>query len=58
MYSEKFEHLRLRHNIIWQMLSNGIIQIILSKNNFIDSFIKGLSRERIDYALRKNGFKS
>ena len=47
MYNGKSRHIRRRHNIVRQFLSNEIISIdyIKSKNNLVDLLTKGLIRE-------------
>ena len=47
MYNGKSRHIRCRHNIVRQFLSNEIISIdyIKSKNNLVDLLTKGLIRE-------------
>ena len=59
IYNGKSRYIRHRHNTVKQLLSNGIIFInfVSSKDNLADSFIKGLSGERINCASRKMGLK-
>ena len=47
IYNGKSRHIRRRHNIIRQLLSNGImtIEYIRSKKNIVDPLAKGLTRE-------------
>lgn len=49
MYNGISRHIRRRHNIVRQLLSNGIINIdyVKSKDNLADPFTKGLSREQV-----------
>ena len=54
MYNSKSRHIRRRHNIVRQLLSNGIISIdyIKSKDNLADLLTKGLTREQVTCTLR------
>ena len=54
MYNGKSRHIRRRHNIVRQLLSNGIISIdyIKSKDNLADLLTKGLMREQVTCTLR------
>ncbi|GJY34360.1 putative RNA-directed DNA polymerase [Tanacetum coccineum] len=47
MYNGKSRHIRRRHNSIRQLLSTGVISIdyVASKDNIVDPFTKGLSRD-------------
>ncbi|GJT41382.1 zinc finger, CCHC-type containing protein [Tanacetum coccineum] len=49
MYNGKSRHIRRRHNSIRQLLSTGVISIdyVASKDNIVDPFTKGLSRELV-----------
>ena len=49
-----------RHNIIKQLLSNGVIAIdyVKSKDNIADPLTKGLNRELVDKSLSGMGLKS
>ena len=60
IYNDKSRHIRRRHNIVKQLLSNGIISIdfVSSKDNLADPFIKGLSGKHINCAFEGNGSKS
>ena len=50
MYNGKSRHIRRRHNIVRQLLSNGILSIdfIKLKENIADPLTKGLSREQVN----------
>ena len=50
MYNDKSRHIRRRHNTIRQLLSSKVITIdyMRSKDNIMDSLIKGLPRELVD----------
>ncbi|GKB64343.1 hypothetical protein Tco_0920529, partial [Tanacetum coccineum] len=50
MYNGKSRHIRRRHNSILQLLSTGFILIdyVASKDNIVDPFTKGLSRELVN----------
>ena len=47
IYNSKSRHIRRRHNIVRQLLCNGImtIEYIRSKENIVDLLTKGLTRE-------------
>ena len=49
IYNGKSRHIRRRHNIVRQLLSNGImtIEYIRSKENIADPLTKGLTREQV-----------
>ena len=59
MYNDKSGHIRRRHNIVRQLLSNGIISIdyIKSKDNLTNSLTKGLTREQANCTSRGMGLK-
>ena len=59
LYNGKSWHIRRWHNIVGQLLSNGVINIdyVKSKDNLVDPFTKGLSREQIYKSLRGMGLK-
>jgi hypothetical protein len=59
MYNGKSRHIRLRHNTVRQLLSNGIISIdyIKSKDNIADPLTKGLSGEHVNCSSREMGLK-
>ena len=59
VYNGKSRHIRCRHNIVRQLLLNGVISIdfVSSKDNLADLFTKGWSRERIKYASKGMGQK-
>ena len=50
MYNGKSRHIRRRHNTIRQLLSTGVISLdyVKSKENIVDSLIKGLNRELVE----------
>nr|CAN81525.1 hypothetical protein VITISV_033879 [Vitis vinifera] len=54
MYNGKSRHIRRRHNIVMQLLANGIISIdyVKSKDNLADPLTKGLSRDQVNYSSR------
>ncbi|PHU25370.1 hypothetical protein BC332_03702 [Capsicum chinense] len=49
MYNGKSRHIRRRHNVVTELLSNGVITIdyIKSKDNVSDPLTKDLSKERV-----------
>ena len=59
VYNGKSRHIRRRHNTIKHLLSSGVISIqyIKSKENLVDSFTKGLPREKIKNTPRGMGLK-
>ena len=59
MYNGKSRHIRRRHNIVRQHLSNGImtIEYIRSKENIADPLTKGLTREQVCKSSRGIGLK-
>ena len=59
MYNGEFRHMRHRHNIIRQLLSNGFIVIdsMKSKDNIANPLTKGLSGELLDKSSRGMGLK-
>jgi hypothetical protein len=59
MYNGKSRHIRRRHNIVRQLLSNDIISIdyIKSKDNIADPLTKSLSGERVNCSSRGMGLK-
>ena len=54
MYNGKSRHIRLKHNTVRQLLSNGIISIdyIKSKDNLVNPLTKDLTREQVNCTLR------
>ena len=60
MYNGKSRHIRQRHNIVRQLLSNGImtIEYIRSKENNVDPLTKGLTREQVSKSSRGMGLNS
>ena len=59
MYNGKSRHIRRRHNIVRQLLSNGIIFIdyVKSKDNIADPLTKGLTQEQVESSSRGMGLK-
>ena len=59
MYNGKSTHSRPRHNIIKQLLYNGVIAIdyMRSNDNIADPLTKGLPRKLVDQALKEMGLK-
>ena len=59
IYNGKSRHIRRRHNIVRQLLSNGIMTIgyIRSKENIADPLTKGLTREQVSKSSRGMGLK-
>ena len=59
IYNGKSRHIRRRHNIAKQLLSNGImtIEYIRSKENIVDLLTKGLTREQVNKSSRGMGLK-
>ena len=58
-YNGKSQHIRRRHNIVRQLLSNGVsyIDYIKSKDNLAGPLTKGLSRDQVNYSSRGMGLK-
>ena len=46
IYNGKKKHIHLRHNIVQQLISNGVIamEFVWSEKNLVDPLIKGLTR--------------
>ena len=59
MYNGKSRHIRRRHNTIRQLLSTGVISLdfVKSKDNIVDSLIKGLNRELVEKSSKEMGLK-
>lgn len=59
IYNGKSRHIRLRHNIVKQLLSDGVITLdfVKSKGNLADPLTKGLSRQLIIDTSRGMGLK-
>ena len=53
-YNCKSRYIHHRHNIVWQLLSNGILSIdyIKSKDNLADPLTKGLTIEQVNCTSR------
>ena len=58
-FNEKRRHLRVRHKSIRNLISHVVISLDLvrSKNNFVDPLTKGLTRQQILKSLRGMGLK-
>ena len=58
-YNGKSQHIRRRHNIVRQLLSNGAIYIdyIKSKDNLADMLTEGLPRNQVNYLSKGMGLK-
>ena len=59
MYNSKSRHIRLRHNIVRQLLSNDVICIdyIKSKDNIADPLTKSLIGDQINCSLKGMSLK-
>ena len=59
IYNGKSRRIRQRHNIVRQLLSNGImtIEYIRSKENIVDLLTKGLTREKVSKSSRGMSLK-
>ena len=59
MYNGKSRHIRHIHNIVRQLLVNGIISIdyVKSKDNLVDPLTKGLSRDQVNCSSRGMGLR-
>ena len=55
IYNGKSRHIHRRHNIVRQLLSNGImtIEYIRSKVNIAELLTKGLTREQVSKSSRE-----
>ncbi|GKA29249.1 zinc finger, CCHC-type containing protein [Tanacetum coccineum] len=60
MYNGKSRHLGVRHSIIRELITNGVISIefVRSQQNLADYFTKGLARDLIIKSAEGMGFKS
>ena len=49
IYNGKKRHVRLRHNIVRQLISNGVIamEFVWSEKNLVDPLTKGLTRQLV-----------
>ena len=47
IFNGKNTHIRLKHNIVWQLLETGVISLefVRSKLNLVDPFIKPLNKK-------------
>ena len=59
MYNYKSRYIHHRHNIIRQLLSNGVISLdyLKSKNNIAYPLTKGLNRELVEKSSNEIGLK-
>ena len=59
LYNGKQRHMRLRHNIVKQLINNSVIalEFVRSKKNLADLLTKGLSRKLVHDASRGMGLK-
>ena len=59
IYNGKKRHVRLRQNIVRQLISNGVIamEFVRSENNLADSLTKGLTRQLVYDTSRGMGLK-
>lgn len=46
IYNGKKRHIHLKHNIVWQLISNGVIamEFVRSEKNLVNPLTKGLTR--------------
>jgi len=60
VYNGKSKHIHRKHNIVRQLLLNGVIFIdfVASKDNIVDPFTKNLSGEHINCASKEMGLKA
>ena len=56
-YNGKKRHIRIRHGVVRQLLSNGVISLefVRSERNLADPFTKGLSRKVVLDTSREMG---
>nr|GEU61319.1 zinc finger, CCHC-type [Tanacetum cinerariifolium] len=59
-YNGKFRHLGVRHNMIRELITNGVVSIefVRSQQNLADHLTKGLSRDLIIKSAERMGLKS
>ena len=59
IYNRKKRHIRLRHNIVWQLISNAVIamEFVRSEKNLADPLTKGLTRQLVYDTSRGMGLK-
>ena len=49
IYNGKKRHIHLRHNIVWQLISNGLIsmEFVKSEENLANPLTKGLTKQLV-----------
>jgi hypothetical protein len=59
IYNGKKMHIRLRHNIMRQLIGNGVIamEFVRSERNFVDPLTKGLTRKLVHDTSKGMGLK-
>nr|XP_023909330.1 equilibrative nucleotide transporter 3-like [Quercus suber] len=59
IYNGKKRHIHLRHNIVRQLISNGVIamELVRSEKNLADPLTKGLTRQSVYDTSREMGLK-
>uniref|UniRef100_A0A2N9HRF5 Uncharacterized protein n=1 Tax=Fagus sylvatica TaxID=28930 RepID=A0A2N9HRF5_FAGSY len=59
LYNGKQRHMRLRHNIVRQLINNGVIalEFVRSEKNLADPLTKGLSRKLVHDTSRGMGLR-
>nr|GEW75658.1 zinc finger, CCHC-type [Tanacetum cinerariifolium] len=60
MYNGKSRHLGVRHNMIRELIINGVISLVLarSQKNLADHLMKGLARDLVSKSVKGMGLKS
>ncbi|GJV30883.1 hypothetical protein Tco_1391283 [Tanacetum coccineum] len=60
MYNGKSRHLGVRHNMIRELIMNGVISIefVMSQQNLADHLMKGLARDLVIKSAEGMGLKS
>ncbi|GJR78682.1 zinc finger, CCHC-type containing protein [Tanacetum coccineum] len=60
MYNEKARHLGVRHSMIRELITNGVISIefVRSQQNLVDHLTKGLARDLLIKSAERMGLKS
>ncbi|GJY49268.1 hypothetical protein Tco_0439224, partial [Tanacetum coccineum] len=60
MYNGKFRHLGVRHNIIRELIMNGVVSIefVRTQQNLVDHLMKGLARDLVINSTEGMGLKS
>ena len=58
MFNGKNRHIRLRHNIMWQLLKTRVISLdfVRSRLNLVDPLTKPLNRKLMEQTSRGYGF--